>query len=36
VLADLYGPQWAVGGSALGLIILVAILFNMPRYRDLD
>ena len=36
VLADLYGPQWAVGGSAVGLIILVAILFNMPRYRDLD
>jgi MFS family permease len=36
LLADLYGPQWAVGLSAAGLIILVAILFNVPSYRDLD
>ena len=36
LLAEFYGPQWAVGLSAAGLIILVAILFGVPRYRDLD
>ena len=36
LLAEYYGPQWAVGLSAAGLIILVAILFGVPRYRDLD
>ena len=36
LLAEFYGPQWAVGLSALGLIIMVVILFNVPRYRDLD
>jgi predicted MFS family arabinose efflux permease len=36
LLAEFYGPQWAVGLSALGLILMVVILFNVPRYRDLD
>lgn len=36
VLADLYGPQWAVGISAACLILLVLGLFCYPAYRDLD
>ena len=36
VLADLIGVQWAVGASALGLIVLVTILFMVPSYRDLQ
>lgn len=36
VLADVAGPQWAVGASAVCLIILVLILFAVPSYRDLD
>jgi len=36
VLADLIGVQWAVGASAAGLIVLVCILFMVPRYRDLQ
>ena len=36
VLADRVGPQWAVGGSAVGLILLVLFLYRVPAYRDLD
>jgi MFS family permease len=36
VLADIFGPQWAVGVSAVGLITLVLVLFMVPAYRDLD
>ena len=36
ILADVLGPQWAVGGSAVCLILLVLILFSVPAYRDLD
>lgn len=36
VLADWYGPQWAVGVSAACLITLVLGLFFYPAYRDLD
>jgi MFS family permease len=36
VAADHFGPQWAVGVSAVCLIILVLILFNVPSYRRLD
>ena len=36
VLADTFGPQWAVGVSAACLIVLVLILFAVPAYRDLD
>jgi MFS family permease len=36
VLADVAGPQWAVGGSAACLIVLVLVLFTVPAYRDLD
>jgi MFS family permease len=36
VLADIFGPQWAVGVSAACLIVLVLILFAIPAYRDLD
>jgi MFS family permease len=36
VLADMLGPQWAVGVSAACLIVLVLILFAIPAYRDLD
>ena len=36
LLADIVGPQWAVGASATCLILLILILFNVPRYRDLD
>jgi len=36
VLADIFGPQWAVGLSALCLIVLVGILFAVPAYRNLD
>jgi len=36
VLADIWGPQWAVGISAACLIVLVLILFAIPSYRDLD
>lgn len=36
VLADIYGPQWAVGVSAVCLIVLVLGLFCYPAYRDLD
>jgi MFS family permease len=36
ILADVFGPQWAVGVSAVCLILLVLILFAVPAYRDLD
>lgn len=36
ILADLFGPQWAVGISAACLIVLVLGLFCYPAYRDLD
>ena len=36
VLADLVGPQWAVGASGFCLVIFIAILFRIPAYRDLD
>jgi predicted MFS family arabinose efflux permease len=36
VLADIFGPQWAVGLSAACLILLVSILFAIPAYRNLD
>jgi len=36
VLADIWGPQWAVGISAVCLIVLVLVLFAVPSYRDLD
>ena len=36
IAADRIGPQWTVGISAVGLIILIAVLFNIPAYRDLD
>ena len=36
VLADAVGPQWTVGASAIGLIVLVLILYRIPSYRDLD
>ncbi len=36
VMADILGPQWAVGGSAVCLILLVLILHNIPAYRNLD
>jgi MFS family permease len=36
VLADIFGPQWAVGVSAACLIALVLGLFCFPAYRDLD
>ncbi len=35
VLADYVGPQWAVGASAICLIIFVSSLFAVPVYRDL-
>lgn len=36
VIADIIGPQWAVGGSAICLIILSLVLFMVPAYRNLD
>ena len=36
VFADYFGPQWAVGISAGGLLALVLVLFQVPAYRDLD
>ena len=36
VFADYYGPQWAVGISAVCLLVLVLVLFRVPTYRDLD
>lgn len=36
MLADRVGPQWAVGLSAAGLILLVLGLFATPAYRNLD
>jgi len=36
ILADVVGPQWAVGASGICLIVLVLILFQVPAYRDLD
>lgn len=36
VMADLFGPQWAVGVSAVCLIILVLVLYNIPAYKNLD
>lgn len=36
IAADVFGPQWAVGASAVCLIALVLILFAYPSYRDLD
>ncbi|MEX0943241.1 MAG: MFS transporter [Pseudomonadales bacterium] len=35
IVADVIGPQWAVGASALGLIVLVLVLFMVPGYRNL-
>lgn len=36
ILADKIGPQWAVGLSAAGLVMMTLILFFTPAYRDLD
>ena len=36
ILADKVGPQWAVGFSAAGLVVLVLALFATPAYRNLD
>lgn len=36
VAADVFGPQWAVGASAVGLIAMVLVLLCVPAYRDLD
>jgi MFS family permease len=36
VMADFFGPQWAIGVSAACLIVLVLGLFCYPAYRDLD
>ncbi len=36
VVADLIGPQWAVGISGACLIVFVSILFKVPAYRDLN
>lgn len=36
ILADKVGPQWAVGLSAGGLVILSLALFAVPTYRNLD
>jgi len=36
ILADIFGPQWAVGVSAACLILLILGLFCFPAYRDLD
>lgn len=36
IFADVFGPQWAIGLSALCLIVLVLFLFAIPAYRDLD
>ena len=36
LFADYFGPQWAVGLSAMGLFLLILILFQIPQYRDLD
>ncbi|HAK51611.1 MAG TPA: hypothetical protein DCM54_06880 [Gammaproteobacteria bacterium] len=36
IAADVFGPQWAVGVSAVCLIVLVLVLFNVPSYRNLD
>ena len=36
LFADYFGPQWAVGLSAMGLVLLILVLFQIPQYRDLD
>ncbi|MDA0787847.1 MAG: MFS transporter [Proteobacteria bacterium] len=36
ILADVLGPQWAVGGSAACLVVLILVLFKVPAYRNLD
>jgi MFS family permease len=36
ILADIYGPQWAVGISAFCLIVLVLVLYQIPAYKNLD
>ena len=36
LFADYFGPQLAVGLSAMGLVLLILILFQIPQYRDLD
>lgn len=36
ILADIFGPQWAVGVSAACLVVVVCVLFKIPAYRDLD
>ena len=36
LFADYFGPQWAVGLSAMGLVLLILTLFQIPQYRDLD
>ena len=36
LFADYFGPQWAVGLSAMGLVLRILILFQIPQYRDLD
>ena len=37
LLADAIGPQWAIGGTAVALIVLVSyLLLFVPKIRDLD
>ena len=36
LVADWIGPQWAVGISGGCLVAIVAVLFKIPAYRDLD
>ena len=36
LFADYFGPQWAVGLSAMGLVLLILTLFQIAQYRDLD
>ena len=36
LFADYFGPQWAVGLSAICLIILILCIASIPAYRNLD
>ncbi len=36
VAADIFGPQWAVGVSAVCLIALILVLASIPAYRRLN
>ncbi|MBV1907346.1 MAG: MFS transporter [Pseudomonadales bacterium] len=36
VLTEIFGPQWTVGVSGFCLVGLVAVLWKIPAYRDLD